>query len=228
MTGRETDIYGERVTVFMDFITNIKIKHYTVPVTAHFDGRCLQCKSTDTKIRSSYTHEVSDLGTPFEQRIADVVMATIECNSCGCTFTPVSREYPLKYEYSLAVITWAMSRYYHENASANVIQDGLKRLHNVDVPVDTIYTWIKRLSADYAKTMEPEPETPGSEASSSSTTTQPEKHEDTVETIAVDGVHVTTGVDVVGKKEPVVFLSLTRRADGTLLPSSKKRKTKKL
>ena len=209
----------------MDFITVTKITHYAVPVTAHFDGRCLQCKSTDTKIRSSYTHEVSDLGTPFEQRIADVVMATIECNSCGCTFTPVSREYPLKYEYSLAVITWAMSRYYHENASANVIQQGLKMLHNVEVPVDTIYTWIKRLSMDYAKTMESPPDMADKSSSPASDTTSPENQWD-VKTIAVDGTFVTTGVDVVGKKKPVVFLSLTRRANGTLLPTSKKRKPK--
>src|SRR5271157_5348064 len=226
MTGCGTDIYGKRVIVFMDFITDVKVVHIAVPVTAHFDGHCLQCNSTDVKIRSSYTREVTELGTPFEGRIAVVVMATIECNSCGCTFTPVPREYPLKYEYSLAVITWAMARYYHENASANVIQQGLKMLHNVDVPVDTIYTWIKRLSADYAKTMEPKPSTPGPEPSPSTGTTQLEGQEE-VKTIAVDGTFVTTGVDLVGKKEPVVFLSLTRRANGTLLPTSKKRKTKK-
>ena len=205
----------------MDFITTVKEIYNAVPVTAHFDGRCLQCKSTDTKIRSSYTREVTDLGTPFEQRIAVVTMATIECNACGCTFTPVPREYPLKCEYSLAVITWAMARYYHENASANVIQQGLKMLHNVAVPVDTIYTWIKRLSADYAKTMV----TPASTTSLGTPTTSdaiPPERGSTVKTIAIDGTFVTTGVDVVGKKKPVVLLSLTRRKNGTLLPKSKK------
>ena len=205
----------------MDFITVTKIKHYAVPVTAHFDGRCLQCKSTDTKIRSSYTREVSELGTPFEQRIADVVMATIECNACGCTFTPVPQEYPLKYEYSLAVITWAMARYYHENASANDIQKSLKMLHNVVVPVDTIYTWIKRLSDDYAKTMERPAGTTSSDTTTTSET-EPRDAGNDVKTIAIDGTFVTTGVDVVGKKKHVDLLYLTRDKKGRLLPKSRK------
>lgn len=209
------------MTVFMKFITIIAEKHHPVPVSAHFNGLCLQCLSPDTKIRSSYVREVVDLGTPFEQRIADVTMATIECNACGCTFTPVPQEYPLKYEYSLAVITWAMARYYHENASANTIQQSLKLLHNVKVPVDTIYTWIKRLSADFAKTMEPPAPTTNPTTSTTPDATPSEK-ESEVKTIAIDGTFVTTGVDVVGKKKPVVFLSLTRRKDGTLLPKSRK------
>jgi hypothetical protein len=209
------------------FDIHVKMVRQDVPVSAHFNGHCLQCNSTDTKIRSSYTREVTDLGTPIEQRIARVTMATIECNACGCTFTPVPREYPLKYEYSLAVITWAMARYYHENASANTIQKGLKMLHNVDVPVDTIYTWSKRLSDDYAKTILPKETTPLA-STTEATVTQEVKQENNVKTIAVDGTFVTTGVDVIGKKKPVVLLSLTRRPDGTLLPTSKKPKTKKM
>lgn len=208
------------------FDIHVKMVRQDVPVSAHFNGQCLQCKSMDTKIRSSYTREVTDLGTPIEQRIARVTMATIECNACGCTFTPVPREYPLKYEYSLAVITWAMARYYHENASANTIQKGLKMLHNVDVPVDTIYTWIKRLSDEYAKTMLPEKNAPLASNTEPPAKQEP-RQEDNVKTIAVDGTFVTTGVDVIGKKKPVVLLSLTRRPDGTLLPTSKKPRTKK-
>ncbi len=208
------------------FDIRVKVVRQDVPVSAHFNGQCLQCKSMDTKIRSSYTREVADLGTPIEQRIARVTMATIECNACGCTFTPVPREYPLKYEYSLAVIMWAMARYYHENASANTIQKGLKMLHNVDVPVDTIYTWIKRLSDDYAKTMLPKEDAPLTSNTEPPAKQEP-KQEDNVKTIAVDGTFVTTGVDVIGKKKPVVLLSLTRRPDGTLLPTSKKPRTKK-
>ena len=60
----------------MEFITKPKVTHNDVPVSAHFDGRCLQCTSTDTKIRSSYKRDVVDLGTPIEQRIARVTMAT--------------------------------------------------------------------------------------------------------------------------------------------------------
>jgi transposase-like protein len=205
----------------MEFITEPKVTHQDVPPSAHFDGRCLQCTSTDTKIRSSYKRDVVDLGTPIEQRIAQVTMATIECNACGCTFTPVPREYPLKYEYSLAVITYALARYYHENASANSIQKSLKLLHNVDVPVDTIYTWIKRLSNDYAKTMLVKEDTLAS-GNTGAAVTEGTKQESDVKTIAIDGTFVTTGVDVVGKKKPVVLLSLTRRKDGTLLPKWKK------
>jgi transposase-like protein len=203
------------------FDITVKVVRQDVPVSAHLNGQCLQCKSMDTKIRSSYTREVTDLGTPIEQRIARVTMATIECNACGCTFTPVPREYPLKYEYSLAIITYALARYYHENASANSIQKSLKLLHNVDVPVDTIYTWIKRLSEDYAKTMLVKEDTPTSSIASA-TLTEGTKQESNVKTIAIDGTFVTTGVDVVGKKKPVVLLSLTRRKNGTLLPKSKK------
>jgi len=99
-------------------------------------------------------------------------------------------------------------------------------LHNVDVPVDTIYTWIKRLSDDYAKAMLPKEETPLASNTEASVMQEP-KQEDRVKTIAVDGTFVTTGVDVIGKKRPVVLLSLTRRPDGTLLPTSKKPRTKK-
>ena len=120
-----------------------------------------------------------------------------------------------------------MARYYHENASANTIQKSLKMLHNVEVPVDTIYTWIKRLSDDYAKTMLPKDETPLA-GDTKAIVMQEQKQDESVKTIAVDGTFVTTGVDVIGKKKPVVLLSLTRRPDGTLLPTSKKPRTKKM
>jgi hypothetical protein len=99
-------------------------------------------------------------------------------------------------------------------------------LHNVDVPVDTIYTWIKRLSDDYAKTMLPNEQSPSTINAEAQVMQEP-KQEISVKTIAVDGTFVTTGVDVIGKKKPVVLLSLTRRPDGTLLPTSKKPKAKK-
>ena len=205
----------------MDFPTVIKTRRIPFTVPSYFDGRCLQCNSTDTKKRSSYKRNVADLGTPFEKVIAVVTMATIECNECGCKFTPIPPRFPLKYQYSLAVISWAMTRYYHENASANDIAASLKRLHNVEVPVDTIYTWIKRLSDDYAKTML-KPRLSADEADTCNKVVDEGEKEKKVKTISVDGTHVTTGVDVVGKKKRAGYLSLTRRKDGTLLPRSRK------
>ncbi|HME54467.1 MAG TPA: hypothetical protein VKM55_19805 [Candidatus Lokiarchaeia archaeon] len=219
----------------MDFIATPAIKHVNVPVSVYFDGHCLSCESTDTRIRSSYTREVADLGSPIEQRIADVTMATIECNNCGCTFTPVSREYPLKYEYSLAVITYALARYYHDNASANDIARELATLHGVEVPADTIYTWIKRLSDDYVKAMtDPSPastttEEQDSGASNPDATLSGDTSDGAasnalhdIKTITIDGTFVTTGVDVVGKKKPAGCLSIAKKKDGTLRLTSYK------
>jgi hypothetical protein len=105
----------------MNFITTPVTKHVKVPVTKYLDGRCLSCGSLDTIIRSSNTREVADLGTPIERQIIDLVKATIECNYCGFTFRPVAREYSVKYEYSFAVIMYALAMDYNDNTSANDI-----------------------------------------------------------------------------------------------------------
>ena len=206
----------------MEFITTTTTNRVNVPVSMYFDGKCETCGSSSTRIRSSYHREVADLGTPFESRIVDVQMATIECNDCGATFTPGSKLYPPKCEYSLAVITYALSRYYHENVSANVIAHDLKELHGVEVPVDTIYSWIKRLSDEYVQAitaassrndagMDQGVEA-GEEAMSDAGGTETKD----IKTITIDGTFVTTGVDVVGKKKRAGCLSVTRLQNGTL------------
>jgi hypothetical protein len=210
----------------MDFITTPVTKHVKVDITAYFDGHCFSCGSYDTAIRSSYTREVTDLGSPIERRIIDLKVALIECNSCGFTFTPVSREYPAKYEYSLAVITYALARYFRDNASANEVARELATLHGVDVPADTIYTWNRQLSEDFASAMtSPAPvATVGEEAGQASSTPDPASSGEAsdgkqgsglggITTISVDGTFVTTGVDVVGKKKRAGSSSATKKKD---------------
>ena len=68
--------------------------------------------------------------------------------------------------------------------------------------MDTVNTWIKLHSDAYLK------------ASNRKKTLE---HPESIKTITLDGTFTSTGRDVIGKKKPVVSLSLTKQRNGTYL-----------
>ena len=78
----------------------------------------------------------------------------------------------------------------------------LKNSHEVEVPVDTVNSWIKRYSKDYLKSVNRE---------------KTLEHPESIKTVTIDGTYTSTGRNVIGKKKPVVSLSLTKQKNGTYL-----------
>jgi len=75
--------------------------------------------------------------------------------------------------------------YYKYNSSSTEIAQPLTTLHQVEVYVDTINSWIKLLSADYFKARKKKP---------------PKEDPKAIKTLAVDGTFVSVGKDAIGKK----------------------------
>lgn len=184
----------------MHFPSKVRVTSFDISLEEYFEGACPYCHSTHLTIRSSRLRTVPDLGTPLEKRIARIKMATFRCNDCGKKFSPKHPDYPQKFEYSLAIITYALDCYYKHNSSGTEIAQNLLTLHQVEVPVDTINSWIKLLSADYFKARKQKP---------------PKADPQEIKTLSVDGTFVSTGKDIIGKKKPVDLLSVTKRKNGT-------------
>lgn len=193
----------------MDFKTAIKTTCVDVPVKDYFKGICPKCNSTLLKIRSSYKRTLPDLGAPREQRFIRIKINYYECEACGCSFSPKHPEYPSKLEYSPSIILYALERYYRDNVSGNKIADVLKNSHNVDVSADTINTWIKQYSNQYLKSIESE---------------KTIKNPESIKTVSIDSTFISAGKDVIGKKKPVVLLSVTKEKSGTYLITWSERK----
>ena len=165
------------------------------------NGKCTKCGSTDTYIRTSHVREIPEMGTTVEEVIAEVRAPTFVCRACGATFTQEHPHYPPKFEYSLAVVEYALTCFHYHNSSTREIRRDLKVLHGVEVPEGTIDTWIKVHSADFLAAKQ---------------APDPEAVPQAVEYATIDGTFVSTGPDVVGKKKRVDWLSVTPLASGAL------------
>ena len=186
----------------MNFKTVVNTCYHDIPVEEYFNGICPKCRSRALRIRSSYNRTLPDLGAPRKKRFLRIKINYFECESCGHSFSPKHPEYHSKLEYSPSIIHYALERYHRDNISGNKIADVLKNSHEVDVPVDTVNSWIKRHSTAYLKTINQEKSI---------------DHPESIKTITLDGTFTSAGSDVIGKKKPVVSLSLTKQKNGTYL-----------
>lgn len=193
----------------MDFKTAIKTTYTDISYKDYFDGVCPTCQSTALTIRSSYTRTIPDLGGPREKRYVRIEVKYFICKDCGARFSPKHPEYPPKLEYTPNIILYALERYYQDNVSAPQIADVLNNSHQVDVPPDTVHTWIKLHSKAYLNSIEKDKSLDEAEL---------------IKAVTIDGTYTSTGRDIIGKKKPVVSLSVTREKNGTyLLTLSEKR-----
>ena len=193
----------------MDFNKTVKTSNFDILVESYFDGKCSECGSKSLKIRSSYKRTLQDLGAPREKRMVHLKVNYYECETCGNKFSPKHPEYPGGYIYTSSVITYALDSYYQFNASVPQIALELKKRHHVDIPKDTIYMWIKKLSNEYLPSITHE-----------KILNNPEE----IKTITIDGTHVSVGRDVVGKKKRSGLLWVTKQEDGTYLLMWSKKK----
>jgi hypothetical protein len=124
------------------------------------------------------------------------------CQDCQATFTPEHASFPPDMEYSQAIVEYALTSFHYNNDSGEVIARNLGRLHQVDVPVATVYSWLKTYSPAFLK------------AQIDGRPTEDLSH---IKTITIDGTYVHTGSAVIGKKKHVESLSVTKLADGRYL-----------
>jgi len=184
----------------MDFEKRVKITYTDIPIEDYFNGNCPKCNSKNLKIRTSRKRRIKELGTPLEKRFICIKVVKYQCNECGNRFSPKHPDFHPNYTYTPSVLLYALERYHQNNISGNEIGYELRNFHNVDVPDDTVYTWIKILSEDYLNSI-----------SKTKFIEDPE----TIKTITIDGTFVSTGKDIVGKKKRVDLLSVTKEKGGT-------------
>lgn len=181
-----------------DVVTTIK----DVNPLDSFDGKCPFCESENLTIRSSRKRIVPDLGTTVEKVIAKIKEPRMKCSKCKEEFVVHHPFYPPKYEYSRAIVEYALNHFHYMNTSGKDISLTLSRLHQVDVPEDTISTWLHKLSPAFLK---------------SKLDTSPESTFKHIKTISIDGSHITTGKATIGKKKHVDSLSVTKLKNGDYL-----------
>ena len=78
----------------------------------------------------------------------------------------------------------------------------LKNSHNVEVPVDTVNSWIKIYSKEYLNSIERK-----------KTVENPES----TKTVTNNCTYTSAGRDIIEKKKPVVSLSVTKAKNGIYL-----------
>ncbi len=186
----------------MEFDKAMRTTFKDIDVFDYFDNICPQCSSRDLIIRSSRIRNVQDMGTPLEKVVARVRMVNFECKVCNFKFSPEHPLYPSKFEYSKAIIEYALFRYHYQSVSGNQIAIDLRFLHQVDIPEATIYSWLQQYSPDFIKAR---------------LGRDPNDLPPNIKAITVDGSYVSTGKDVIGKKNHVESLSVTRLEDGRYL-----------
>jgi hypothetical protein len=186
----------------MDFSRPRRTTRRQIEPRDYCDGTCPKCASKDTYIRTSHVREIPDLGSTVEEVLAVLRSATFVCRRCGSTFTPEHPLYPPKFEYSLAVVEHALTRFHYHNSSCFEIRRDLKVLHGVDVPEGTIDSWLKFQSPEFLK----------AKINANHAPIPPN-----VEYATIDGTFVSTGPDVIGKKKRVDWLSVTQLASGAFL-----------
>lgn len=190
------------MTFIMEFNKHLRKTTKEILLKEFYNGICPFCDSDQTIIRTSRTRSIQEMGTTLERITIKIPVCYIECKACGEKFTPEHPLYPPKYEYSQAVIEYALFRYHYQNTSGNQIAKDLRLLHHVEVKEATVYSWLKNLSPDFAK---------------AKINQNPDNIPGSIKTITVDGTYFSTGKDIIGKKKDVESLSVTKLKDGRYL-----------
>ena len=186
----------------MKFDKETEVIYKDISPQQYFDGICPFCSYKSLKIRSSRIREIQDLGTPSKKLIIRLEMQTLICRSCKSVFSPDHPSYPSKYEYSKDIIEYVLTRYNYHNISGNAIARDLALLHNVKIPVTTVYSWLKDHSPEFIK---------------ANLEKDPENLPPNIKSITIDGTYVNMGKDIIGKKNDVQSLSVTKLKDGRYL-----------
>jgi len=98
-------------------------------------------------------------------------------------------------EFSKNILEYTLTRYNYHNASGNDIARDLKILHQVDVPKDTVYSWLKEFSPEFIK---------------SRLNKDPTEISQNIDVLSIDGTYTTIANDTIGKKKDVESLSVTK------------------
>ena len=167
-----------------------------------FEGNCQFCDSRDVITRSSYVRTIQEIGTPSEKVTVFLTMRTFECKLCNKQFKLEHPKYPSKMEFSKNILEYALTKYNYHNASGNDIARDLKILHQVNVPNDTVYSWLKEYSPDFIK---------------SRLDKDPTDIPQNIDVLSIDGSYTTIANDIIGKKKDVESLSVTKLKKGQYL-----------
>ena len=186
----------------MDFGKKVRPTIKKVDPIEEMGSKCVFCNSANTIIRSSQIRRIPALGSTLEKVIVEIKRPRIKCNDCGEEFMPHHPLYPPKFEYSQAIVEYALTHYHYNNASSKKISRDLKLLHQVDVPEDTIYSWITTHSPAFIEKQ---------------LNNDPAADLSHVKSITIDGTHVSTGKDIIGKKKLVDSLSVPKLKNGDYL-----------
>lgn len=186
----------------MDFNRERRIIIKTIELNDYYDGNCPLCDSNNIIIRSSRVRKLQELGTTVEKVIVHLIIVTLSCKDCGAEFSPEHLDYPSKYEYSMNILEYVLTRHFYHNISGNAIARDLTLLHNVQVPEATIYTWLKRLSPEFLKDR---------------LAKNPKDVPSNIKSLTVDGSYVNIGKELIGKKKHVESFSVTKLEDGRYL-----------
>jgi len=186
----------------MDFSLPVHTTYKDIRSDDYFSGQCPLCGSTRLTIRTSRIRELLDLGSTSEKVIVRLDVVTFRCKKCTGQFTPEHPLYPPKYEYSRAIIEYALTRFHYHNASGKVIARDLTVLHNVPVSEATVYSWLKRHSPAFLKVK---------------LANQPAQVPKHIKAITIDGSYVDLGKEIIGKKKHAESFSVTKLEDGRYL-----------
>lgn len=186
----------------MDFPINRNQTTKELDIIDLFNGKCQFCDSKDVFTRSSYERTIQEMGTPSEKITVFLKMRTFECKACNKQFTLENPKYPNKMEYSKDILEYSLTRYNYHNASGNDISRDLKILHQVDVPNNTVYSWLKEHSPNFIK---------------SRLDKDPSDIPQNIDVLSVDGSYTTIANDIIGKKKDVESLSVTKLKNGQYL-----------
>jgi len=179
----------------MEFPVNIKQSCKELDIIDLFNGKCQLCDSKDVITRSSYDRFIQEMGTPSEKITVLLKMRTFECKACNKQFSLEDLKYPNKMEYSKDILEYALTRYNYHNASGNEIARDLRILHQVDIPEDTVYSWLRLFSPDFIK---------------SRLDKDPTDIPQNIDVLSIDGSYATIANDTIGKKKDVESLSVTK------------------
>jgi transposase len=186
----------------MEFDNEMKTTIKTIAIQDYFERACPLCPSKELVIKDSRVRIIPDLGSLLEKVVIHLEVKTYQCKACKAIFTPEHPFFPPKYEYSKAIIEYALFHYHYRNTSGNVIAQDLRLFHQVDVPEATVYSWLKAHSPQFVKARLKNNE---------------EALPESIKVVSLDGSYVSVAKELIGKKKGVESFSVTQLDDGRFL-----------
>ena len=124
--------------------SKIRIETREISDADYPPNQCPKCNSQEFTRGSYYFRDLQELGEPGVARRIRYESVIWICKNCKTSFSIKHPDIPYRSSYMPSVITYTTTRILQKGDPARRVTNDLKELHNVDISLGTVLSWVNK------------------------------------------------------------------------------------